>query len=76
MKMAIRLNEFAEGLDQEITILDLKPRMNVGSFEHSALQPQSVSRNESQNESQYENFLNEIDVRVWQTRTANGFGNF
>ena len=72
MKMAIRLNEFAEGLDQEITILDLKPRMNVDFLEHSALQPQSESRNESQ----YENFLNEIDVRAWQTRTANGFGNF
>jgi hypothetical protein len=61
MKMAIRLNEFAQGLDQEITILDLKPRMTVDSFEHSALQPQ----NESRNESQYENFLNEIDVRAW-----------
>ena len=72
MKMAIRLNEFATGLDDEITILDLTPRMTVDSFEHSALQPQ----NESRNESQYENFLNEIDVRVWQTRTANGFGNF
>jgi hypothetical protein len=72
MKMAIRLDEFAEGLDQEITILDLKPRMNVDSFEHSALRPQ----NESQNESQYENFLNEIDVRARQTRTANGFGDF
>jgi hypothetical protein len=68
MKMAIRLNEFAEGLDQEITILDLKPRMNVDSFEHSALQPL--------NESLSENFLNEIDVRAWQTWTANGFGNF
>ena len=76
MKMAIRLNEFATGLDDEITILDLTPHMTVDSFAHSALQPQNESRNESRNESQYENFLNEIDVRVWQTRTANGFGNF
>jgi hypothetical protein len=68
MKMAIRLNEFATGLDDEMTILDLKPRVNAASFEHSVLQPQ--------NESLYENFLNEIDVRAWQTRSANGFGNF
>ena len=43
MKMAVRLNEFAEGLDAEITILDLKPRMKVELTEHALIS----HRNES-----------------------------
>ena len=43
MKMAVRLNEFAEGLDAEITILDLKPRMKAELTEHALIS----HRNES-----------------------------
>ena len=43
MKMAIRLDLFEQGVDQEITILDLKPRMTAEAFEHAALQPQNES---------------------------------
>ena len=55
MKMAIRLDMFELGLDQEITILDLRPRMTAEAFEHAALQPQ--------NESLCEYVLDEIDAR-------------
>jgi hypothetical protein len=56
MKMAIRLNEFAEGLDDEITILDLKPRMKAELIEHSSIGPQ--------NESPTANFLQQINARA------------
>jgi hypothetical protein len=59
--MAIRLNEFAEGLDQEITLLDLNPRLTTEVIEHSSIGP----RNESWNK----NCLDQIDARM-----ANRFG--
>jgi hypothetical protein len=58
MKMAIRLNEFAEGLDDEMTILDLKPRLKTKVIEYSSIEPQ--------NESWNENCLAEIDARPRQ----------
>ena len=54
MKMAIRLNEFAEGLDDEMTILDLKPRVTTEVIEHSSIEPK--------NESPYENFLQQLNA--------------
>ena len=54
MKMAIRLNEFAEGLDDEITILDLKPRLKTKVIEYSPIGPQY--------ESLYENFLERLNA--------------
>jgi hypothetical protein len=56
MKMAIRLNEFAEGLDAEITILDLNPRMKAELIEHSSIG--------HRNESPYKNGPGEIDARL------------
>ena len=63
MKMVIRLNEFAEGLDDKITILDLKPRMKAESIEHASIGPQ--------NELPHANFLEQINT--W-ARQALGFG--
>jgi hypothetical protein len=54
MKMAIRLNEFAEGLDDELTILDLKPRLKTKVIEYSPIEPL--------NESPHENFLQQINA--------------
>lgn len=56
MKMAIRLNEFAEGLDEEITILDLKPRMKAELIEHLSIGPQNTSLTA--------NFLQQINARA------------
>ena len=65
MKMAIRLNEFAEGLDDKITILDLKPRVTTKVIEHSSIEPQ--------NELPYESFLDKIVAWARDNRMANRF---
>jgi hypothetical protein len=64
MKMAIRLNEFTEGLNDEITILDLKPRMKAELIEHSSIGPQ--------NESPTANFLQQINTRAGHALGSRG----
>ena len=64
MKMAVRLNEFAEGLDDKITILELKPRPKKDAIEHSSISPQ--------NESPHANFLEQINAWARQARGSRG----
>ena len=68
MKMAIRLNEFATGLDDEMTILDLKPRIKTEVIEHASIDPQ--------NESLYETFLAQIDAWARHVLGSSGFGDY
>jgi len=68
MKMAIRLNEFAEGLDDKITILDLKPRITTEGIEHPPVERQS--------DSLYQKFLDPIDAWGRRVLRANGFGDY
>jgi hypothetical protein len=68
MKMAIRLNEFAEGLDDEITILDLKPRITT-----EVIEKPPVGR---QGDSLYQNFLDPIDAWGRRILRADVFGDY
>ena len=63
MKMAIRLNECAEGLDAEIMILDLRPRLKLEVIEQSAIG--------HRDQLLYENGLDEINALIVNPLSGN-----